>query len=312
MKMREYFRWDQGYSFTDPLSKEELGEWVTNREALWDQIDEQSFKYLQIDGVTFDPFETEAINASLQMHGLVYSGGIGAKSVPHFFLGRLDATKTYQDYQVVLVSEECARDLASPPAMTLQNKIFIRKESIRRMLWEKLQEWQWHKLENAASRAFSYYDFETDVGKALDQMTEIESHAILLHECGEIETAKLLGQQWKDFLANISSVRLDLLLRAAKDFYADSLVTLPALRENHNHASLHFYAANMSPLRKQLCPSFLDAYTQWCETNDGALIDAWSTDNNMHWAEVCSTALSMYQNNVLETEIEQFIENSAL
>ena len=181
MKMREYCRWDKGYSYTDILSKEEVGEWVTDRESLWDELDEQSFAPIEINGMRFDPFDTEAINDSLQQYGLVYSGGIGARSVPHFFLGKLDESKAFDDHQVVIASEECARDLSSPPAMTLQNVIFIRKESVRRMLWEKLQEWQWHKLENAASRAFAFYDFKNDINAALDDMTNVESQAILLH-----------------------------------------------------------------------------------------------------------------------------------
>jgi len=312
MKMREYCRWDKGYSYTDLLSKEEVGEWVTERESLWDELDQQSFAPIEINGMRFDPFDTDAINASLQPYGLVYSGGIGARSVPHFFLGKLDEAKKFDDYQVVIAAEECARDLSSPPAMTLQNKIFIRKESVRRMLWEKVQEWQWHKLENAAGRAFSYYDFKQDVNAALDNMTDVESHSILLHERGEIETAKQLDEEWKTFLASVSSARLDLLLRAAKDFYADTLITLPELIQQHNQASIHFYVANMSPLRKQLCPSFIQAYNQWHETNDLSVLNHWLEKGHKHWSSVCHHALQMYLDNLLESEIEQYIENSSL
>ena len=312
MKMREYCRWDKGYSYTDQLSKEELGEWVTERELLWDQLDEKMFQPIQIDGVTFDPFDTDAINAALMPQGMVYSGGIGARAVPHFFLGKLDNKQTFDGYQIVTSSEECARDLSSPPAMTLQDKIFIRKESVRRMLWEKVQEWQWHKLENAASRAFSYYDFDKDVNSALDHMTEVESRAIILHELGEIETSEHLGQQWKVLLAGASSSRLDLMLRAVKDFYADALVTLPALIDNENRASLHFYAANMSPLRKQLCPSFFTVYQQWCESSDLSKLSAWVEKSQAHWASVCHQILRKYEDNKLETELEQYIENNLL
>jgi len=196
--------------------------------------------------------------------------------------------------------------------MTLQNKIFIRKESIRRMLWEKVQEWQWHKIENAASRAFSFYDFKNNIDAALDEMTEVEMQSILQHERGEIESAKLLGEEWKVFLSNITSIRLDMLLRAAKDFYADTITTLPILISDNNQASMHFYAANMSPLRKKMSPTFMTAYQGWCETNDLSLLGDWVNSSRSHWQNVCNNALMMYLDNESEIVIEQFIENNPL
>ena len=312
MKMREYCRWDKGYSCSDRLSKEEVGEWVTQRELLWDGLEQKPFKPIEIDNQKFDPFDTDSINSSLKSHGMVYSGGVGVRCVPHFFLGKLDQTKSYDDYQVVISSEECARDLGSPPAMTLDNKIFIRKESIRRMLWEKLQEWQWHKIDNAASRAFSYYDFKNDIDVALDHMTEVESHSIILHEQGEIKTTRILGEQWKQLLASISHMRLELMLRAVKDFYADSISTLPILISDNKVASIHFYAANMSPVRKQLCPSFLNVYQQWCEDGNSIRLQDWLTTSAAHWSGICQQLLAMYDNNASEGEIENHITKNQL
>lgn len=312
MKMREYCRWDKGYAFSDLLSKEEVGEWVTNRESMWDELDKQSYAPIEINGSSYDPFDTDSINAALKNYGMVYSGGLGARAVPHFFLGKLDRTQKFNDYEVVIASDECARDLNSPPAMTLQNKIFIRKESIRRMLWEKLQEWQWHKIENAASRAFSYYDFKQDVDNALDQMTQAELQSIVLHEKGEIDSAKQLGSDWKLFLSTISSSRLELLLRAAKDFYADTLVMLPELIQNNNHASIHFYAANMTPLRKQMCASFLLAYKQWIDSKDNAVLNQWLCVSKKHWQRVCQKALFMHLDGSGERDIEKFIDNNSM
>ncbi len=312
MKMREYCRWDKGYSYAELLSKDEVGEWVSQREQLWDQLDHEQYEPLEINGEMYDPFDTDAINASLLPQGLVYSGGVGARSVPHFFLAKLDATEKLDDYQIVISSEECARDLSSPPAMTLHDKIFIRKESIRRMLWEKMQEWQWHRAENAASRAFSYYDFNNDINGALDEMTEVESQAILLHERGEIETGRQLGSQWREYLSGVTNARLDLILRAAKDYYADTVVMLPELINTGQSASLHFYAANLSPLRKELSPSFMMAYQNWCETSDLSDLQRWVGRGQEHWSSVCKQALHMFRQQAPENQIQLFIEKSIL
>tara|TARA_R110002049_G_scaffold182041_2_gene349644 strand:+ start:66942 stop:67973 length:1032 start_codon:yes stop_codon:yes gene_type:complete len=312
MKMREFCRWDKGYSYTDLMSKEEVGEWVTDRELLWDTLARKSFEPILLNGHAYDPFDTDAINASLQSHGMVYSGGIGVRSAPHFFLAKLDQKQSYDECQVVISSEECARDLGSPPAMTLNNKIFIRKESIRRMLWEKVQEWQWHKIENAASRAFSFYDFKHDLNAALDQMTEVELQSIILHEQGEIKTGKILGDRWKQMLVNVSSVQLELMLRAIKDFYADSISTLPELIAQNRVSSIHFFAANMNPMRKQLCPSFLDAYRQWCGNSNLLTLKDWLAESATYWADLCEQVLVMYANQVSEADIEKYIETNKL
>ncbi len=312
MKMHEYCRWDKGYVCTDTMSKEEVGEWVTHRELLWSSLEQKSFKPIQIDDQLFDPFDTEAINDSLRSRGMVYSGGIGVRRVPHFFLAKFDEQRSYDDCQIVISSEECARDLGSPPAMTLDNKIFIRKESIRRMLWEKVQEWQWHKIENAASRAFSFYDFKSDVNVALDQMTEVELPSIILHEQGEVKAGRILGEQWKQLLVGTTSMRLELMLRTVKDFYADSISTLPVLFSENKVASIHFYAANMNPVRKQVCPSFLNSYQQWCEDGNLKRLQDWLVVSATHWADTCEQVLFMYVNHASEADIEQYIETNQL
>ena len=54
------------------------------------------------------------------------------------------------------------------------------------MLWEKVQEWQWHKQDNAMAKAVACYDFKTNLNAAINSMTEVELNAVVLHEIGEI------------------------------------------------------------------------------------------------------------------------------
>lgn len=295
MKMREFCRWDKGYSYNQLLPKEEVGEWVSHRESLWEALEEENYSPIKVDDQTFDPFDTEAINNALIPKGMVYSGGLGAGCSPHFFLGKFAAKESHDDYQVILSSKECARDLGAPPAMTLGNTIFIRRESVRRMLWEKLQEWRWHKNESAMKIALSFYDFDDNCEAALDEMTNAELDSILLHERGEIKTSRFLGQNWKRYLGSVDNTRYELMLRAAKDLFADSLVTLPALIEKNKTASIHFFAANMSPMRKQLSPSFNDIYKDWAGHGDLSALSAWSEKSAAHWHEVLAQVLEKDQ-----------------
>ena len=312
MKMREYCRWDKGYAYTDVLPKEEVGRWVSQRELLWHELEQQSFTPVEIDSQVHDPFDIDKINQALLPKGLVYSAGVGVRSAPHFFLARLAETQTYGACQVYIVGQECARDLSAPPAMTLGDRIFIRTESIQRMLWEKVQEWQWHKIDNAMSRALAFYNFKEDAAGALQRMAENELQAIILHEQGEIDACKILGEEWRTFLAAVSSARLELMLRALKDFYADTLRTLPALIAQGNHASIYFYAANMSALRKQLSPSFTQAYKQWDTSRDTSLLHDWLERGARHWHQLIDQVLRLHRRGCSESVIERYIERHLL
>ena len=59
LKMREYFRWENGYSYNDVLPKEEIGNWVQQRESMWEEIENEDFTPLSIDGKKLDPFDTD-------------------------------------------------------------------------------------------------------------------------------------------------------------------------------------------------------------------------------------------------------------
>ena len=143
MKMREYCRWEKGYDFSAKLPAAEVGRWLDAREQLWDDLQEKHADYrpLLIGGRSFDPFDNEAINERLNPYGYVYSGGLGVRAVPHFFLADLGQQKQWRQHTVLISDREYARDLASPPAMRLANTIFIRRQSLQRMLWEKYCEW---------------------------------------------------------------------------------------------------------------------------------------------------------------------------
>ena len=124
LKMREYFRWEKGYGFDEPLSQAAVGDWLKERESFWETIEDEAFTDLPIDGSYYDPFDSAAINAALNPHGLVYSGGLGRYCTPHFFLGKLGDRHAQAKFTVLVSEQEYARDLTAPPAMALNSAIF--------------------------------------------------------------------------------------------------------------------------------------------------------------------------------------------
>ena len=77
LKMREYYRWEKQIPLSHPLPRNEIGDWLTEREEYWEQLQEQDFSPLHINNQELDPFDSDQINQFLNPMGYVYSGGLG-------------------------------------------------------------------------------------------------------------------------------------------------------------------------------------------------------------------------------------------
>ena len=82
---------------------------------------------MELPGQILDPFHSEAINEVLNPLGLAYSGGLGRSGKPHFFLAELLDRKELKRQTVLFSGKELARDLASPPAMSMGGVIHVRR-----------------------------------------------------------------------------------------------------------------------------------------------------------------------------------------
>ncbi len=309
LKMRELYRWEKGYPFGRPMPSDDVGQWLTSREALWERLESEPFRPLRIAGREIEPFESDAVNAHLLQRGLVYSGGLGRRAAAHFFLGELEREDRHGDFRVLVVGREHARDLTAPPAMAQGRTIYLRRESLKRMIWEKLQEWRWHEYDNAMKRALDHYPFDEDLERALDEMTEAEAPHVIRHEIGEIEAGRLLGSEWEEMLVDFAPSRVEILARAVRDHLADALVTLPALLEAGHPASLHFYAANLTAMRRDLFPGFPAAYRTWTESGELGPLRNLVDRAAEHWLETARGILARWHD--AGTAAAQAIEDYA-
>lgn len=300
MKMREYYRWEKRLPFDAVLEKDSVGNWLAEREELWESLAEADLSPLEIEGERFDPFDADAINARLAPEGLVYSSGLGNQAKPHFFLGALERRAVNGDCAVYVSAGEYARDLTAPPAMSLGSTIFLRRESLRRMLWEKLESWRWSRPDNALGRAFACYDFDADFASALDAMADREIDNALLHEQGEHQAGVALGDAaWSEMLLDLAQTPAELMARAVRDHLADCLVTLPRLLERADlaaqPAALHFYLGNLTNMRKSIFPALADAYEAWRANGDPR--DLWQVTERgrAHWREIGEAMLALHR-----------------
>lgn len=283
LEMRQYFRWENELPYSLSLPKDELGAWLTEREQLWSALETDAFAPLPLAPEPLDPFDSERANRALIPEGYVYSAGYGRFRKPHFFLGSLFKRETREGFTVLVSGCEYARDLIAPPAVSQNGVIYLRRESVRRFLWEKFEEWQWRKSNENLTRAFGCYDFASEPDAALEQMTDVEGEAMILHEVGEGLAGRIYGTRWAELIEALPGKKLEILARSVRDHLADCLYTLPRLLEHSADCSIYFYFANLDGIRRELFPKLAEAYATWLENRDAKALLKTLEAGSSHW-----------------------------
>ncbi len=295
LKMREYYRWETGAGFRDPLPREALGAWLQDREALWESLADADFRPLEIGGRAYDPFDTRAVNEALAPLGVVYSAALVDGARPHFFLAELlGREEGADDCALHLCGREYARCLSAPPAMAGEAGVFLRREALRRYLWEKYETWCWKRPDNALGRAFACHGFDADPEAALERMTDAELEAAREHELGEFEADRMLGPEWNRMLLDLALTPAERMARAVKDHLADVLRTLPALLEAGREASIHFYLGNLGGMRRHLWPQLEAAYEAWRRSGDLAPLRERAEADRPRWTRLARELLELH------------------
>jgi hypothetical protein len=295
LKMRELYRWQQGLPLGAALDRQAVGDWLSEREAQLESLEDADFVPLEVEGETLDPFDADRLNAVLAPRGLVYSAGLVQGARPHFFLGELEGQERAEHGFVLRVSgRELARGLNAPPAMTRGTQIFLRREALRRYLWEKYESWLWSRPDNAMARALACYPFEQDLEQALEQMTSTEMVAVEAHERGEYQAGLALGAAWDEMLLDLAATPAELMARAVRDHLADCSQTLPLLIEDRREASVHFFLANLGAMRKHLFPDLHSAYADWLERSDWGVLERLARDGARHWRAIAEQMLEIH------------------
>ncbi len=296
LKMRELYRWMQGLPLGTPLGKDDVGEWLTAREAHLQALEQEDFCEMVVGDKVIDPFDAEAVNVAVADYGLVYSAGLVNGARPHFFLAELEGERRGEDGFLLRVSgRELARGLNSPPAMTRGSTIFLRRESLRRYLWEKYESWLWNRPENAMARALACYPFGAALDEALDAMVSVEMAVVEAHERGEYQVGLDLGDAWEHMLLDLSDTPAELMARAVRDHLADCTHTLPMLLEPGREPSLHFFVASLGAMRKQLFPSLEMAYREWLASGDAGDLADLIGRGARHWVTVAGHLLALHE-----------------
>ncbi|MHB8454969.1 MAG: Sfum_1244 family protein [Acidiferrobacterales bacterium] len=313
LKMREFYRWENQIPFTGALLRDDVGTWLAEREHMWDEIESSPFSPIPLETGLTDPFDSDAINRELTPRGYIYSAGFGRFNKPHFFLGALERTELRDGFTIHTAACEYARDMVAPPAMLQENTIFVRQESVRRFLWEKVEEWRWNRKNETMGQALAAYRFDDDTDAALERMTQVETESMILHELGEGMAGALLGDRWNAMLLDLSRSKGEIMARAVRDLLADCLSTLPGLLECDNPAPLHFHFATFGGMRRHLYPEALEAYRHWAREGDASVLRRAADAGRERWLATAQTMLDLHRQygTSVGAHIERFLEPEA-
>lgn len=267
LQMREFFRWEQGLAFGVALDREAVGQWLTQREKLWLEIDARPWLPLPIGEREFCAHDVEAVNAELAPQGLIYGAGLAGVGRPTCFLADLHEQRPREGGVMLQVcGRELARGLFAPPAaLAGGSTIVLRRESLARWLWEKFESFSVRRADAAFTALVEAYGLResADFVAALPRLVDDLSETLVLHELGEYRAGLWLEPGWAAMRLGLAQRRTDLHVRAVRDHLADLEVTLPALIERDDAAALHFWFANYDGVREQLFPALVGAYAAW-------------------------------------------------
>ena len=277
LEMQQYYRWENGIPYAANLKKNDVGEWLSEREKFWSEIEHLPYLPLPL-GEDCDPFESDEINRRIVPEGYVYSAGYGRFGKPHFFLGKLFNQERRGNYRILVSGCEYARDLTAPPAALQNGTIYLRREGVYRMIWER-----------------SWKNGEGCTGVAMEDRVDKESEAIILHELGEGMAGELLGAQWEEMLAS-AQVKEEVIIRAVRDLLADCLSALPVMIERREECMLHSYHENLSGMRQELFPLFLESFRKWRASGDMMPLIEAAERGREHWLNVAKSLLERSRN----------------
>jgi len=311
LRLRELYRAEKGLKPWEGLLQKDVGDWITERETLWREIESRALEDISVNGDVYRPFEVEKINAVLNGAGLLYGAGFGLYMKPVFFVTDIISHKKVDGFDVYVAGTEYARDLSDYPAMLQGNVIIARVDLTRLLLWNRFEELRHKKTKCKLSFAFSQYGIsqKDEIGDGTyEKITQIalsEAETYIHHELGEAYEGRRLGEIWKTFLTSLPHSQSEVFARAVKDILSDTAEKgmLKHIIEKRNAGSLGFYNVFLSGFRKIIFPEMVGAFQRFSETGEWEEIDRTRISGYRTAEEYAERLLAIYRKNQSEPEL---------
>ena len=311
LRMREFYRWKNKIPLGKGIDQSALGNWVSDTEAHWDEIEETDFLPLSLSGKDYDPFDTAAINKMLNNSGLHYSAGLGRLGQPHFVLARLQAKTTKDQYTCIEFGEELARDVITLPAMTQNKTIYVRHEQLAQLIWQMFDEWHLHQTDGPMARLVVHFklNLDNELPTRINSAANELSTLLIQHELGEIAAGELLGNAYQEMTFAFHGSKGEMQIRAVRDLLADSLRSWPYITTTNSTIALDFWLAGLSGFRETLFKSANPA--QGLYSNDSTerlhTLAGITSAAQSRWQTVADNLLKHYKQNGINFDIDKTI-----
>ncbi len=315
LKLRELYRFENKINLWEKIDHKDIGEWISNRENLWKNLEDKELDYIPLCQNLYHPFDIEKINKELEKDGLIYGAGYGLRMKPSLTHAELYSKKSIGKFDVYIAGEEFARDLSGYPAMLQDCKIIIRINPTIQLIWERFEEFRLKSANLALKFAFSKYNIyhqehpSENTYKKIKSVAESEAETFIYHEIGEAIEEEKIGVEWKSMLSSLPYGKAELFIRAIKDVLSDTSEygMLKHIIENRKEGSLGFYIVFLGGLRKVLFPEISNAFKLFTEEGDWSLIEEARRVGYRRAEEYAERLLSL--NRKYNSKKEQLVEH---
>jgi hypothetical protein len=281
LALRGLFRHEKQLQPWEAIPHEAVSAWIAAREKLWQQIEESEFLGLSVSGGEYGPFDVEAVNRQLAAENIIYGAGLGVYGKPSFFLAELLSNDSVDGYRVSISGREFVRDLAGYPAMLQDNAIFVRRDALAGLLWDKLEEMRLTRHKGALLYAFSQFGIapEEALSESLFarvlQIAEGETGVYIRHEIGEAVEGDILGGRWRELLSGRFNRRVEIYLRSVKDILSDTSEKgmLKYIIEHGKKGALGFYLSFMGGFRSAIFPDIAELFPAFAVKEDWSVVE---------------------------------------
>ncbi len=281
LRLRELYRSEKGMRPWERINQEEISEWISAREALWQELEKKKISDIIIGKEVYGPFEIERINAVLGKENLLYGAGYGIYMKPTFFLADLISKQTIENHDVYIAGHEYVRDLAVYPATLQDGSIFARVDTTRQLLWEKFEELGMKASKVSLAFAFSRYGIvpgEKPSEDMYEQMFHVafsEVETYIYHEIGESYEERKLGSEWKDMVIDFAGTKIEVFARGVKDLLSDTSEKgmIRYIIETKKEGSFGFYLVFLSGYRRLLFNEIIKAFEGFVESGNWRLVE---------------------------------------
>jgi hypothetical protein len=299
LRLRDLCKWDTGTPAWEEKEPADVLEWIGDREAHWDKIVDEDYTHIAINGRSYPPFDTLAINEVLDSHGLYYGAGYGYSLKPTFFLAAVENRRQINGIPVYTLGRELARDLMTLPALSQNRQVLLRTDAARLYLWDQMLyvKPSGKRALSFALRACGINDHRPDsLRRRLDRIFRAHKDAFIYHELGEIHDRVFDRHLWQELIAAFPHSPVELLARSVKDLLADTgrRGTLAHVIVQKNTASLGFFTAFYDGLAFEIFTELRSAFERFTATGNWQAIEEARRKGHHKAKQIAEEMISIY------------------